>query len=91
MKVQLLLISTFYPGSCGLERLSRPTVDTQTQTDPTVGQFILNNVLFDKGGGFTIRLTRLGAPTPSATRGFTQRALPNNIQDYLGRVIGQGV
>ena len=62
MKVQLLLISTFYPGSCGLERLSRPTVDTQTQTDPTVGQFILNNVLFDTGGGFKDSVHENGAP-----------------------------
>ena len=56
------LISTFYPGSCGLERLSRPTVNTQTQTDPTVGQFILNNVLFDTGGGFKDSVHENGAP-----------------------------
>ena len=36
-------------------------------------------------------VTRTARSIPLAKRRFTQRALPNNIQDYLGRVIGQGV
>ena len=32
--------------------------------------------------------TETGAPPPSPTLDFIQRALPNNIHNYLGRVIG---
>ena len=52
-----------------------------------VGQFILNNLLFDTDSGFKILFTRTVRSTPSATCGFTQRALHNNIQDSLGSVI----
>ena len=58
----MLLISTFYPGSCGLERLSRPTVDTQTQTDRIRWPILLYNLLFDTEGGFKDSVHENGAP-----------------------------
>ena len=55
-----------------------------------VGQFILNNLLFDKDDGFKIQFMIM-VRFPPVTRGFTQRTLHNNIQDYLGSVISKRV